>query len=269
MATAQLTAVPEPKYWHLRTVLLRAIDTEFSTGQVLPNERDLSARFGVARATLRQALDQLELEGRLVRRRGIGTLVAAPRVGVPVSRREEGWPGSSRDQSWRAVDCTSAGASEQLARALGIAVGELVHTVRRIRVAQGQIVATESLHVPDSTLKLLPAIRLSAGGGTAGAAQAESDDQARSVLRRLERLGVDGDSRSVELGVAEAEEAALLERPPGTPVLVVTTQYAAAGRLAAVGTSTYRADTCRLTFGETGLVEVTPVAAVPAARTAS
>ncbi|MDH6137598.1 DNA-binding GntR family transcriptional regulator [Kitasatospora sp. MAA4] len=271
MATAQLAAVPEPKYWHLRTVLLRAIDNEFSTGQVLPNERDLSARFGVARATLRQALDQLELEGRLVRRRGIGTLVAAPRVGVPVSRREEGWPGSSgRDQAWRAVDCTSAGASEQLARALGIPAGEIVHTVRRVRVVQGQIVATESLHVPESTLKLLPAIRLSAGAAQAGAAQGEGgDDQARSVLRRLERLGVDGESRSVELGVAEAEEAALLERPPGTPVLVVTTQYAAGGRLAALGTSTYRADTCKLTFGETGLVEVTPVPAVPAARTAS
>lgn len=76
------------------------------------------------------------------------------------------------------------------------------------------------------------------------------------MLRRLERLTMDGESRAVELGVAEAEEAALLQRPPGTPVLVVTTQFAAGGRLAALAVSTYRADTCRLTFGETGLVEV-------------
>ncbi|WP_344442740.1 GntR family transcriptional regulator [Kitasatospora nipponensis] len=263
MGTAQLTAVPEPKYWHLRSVLLRAIDSEFSTGQVIPNERDLAARFGVARATLRQALDQLELEGRLVRRRGIGTLVAAPRVGVPVSRREEGWPGGTREQVWQNIDCTSAPASEQLAKALGIQAGETVHTVRRVRVTQGQTVATESLHVPDATVAQVPAIRLS------GAA-AEGDDQARSLMRRLERLTVDGESRAVELGVAEAEEAALLQRPPGTPVLVVTTQYASAGRLAALGVSTYRADTCRLTFGETGLVEVTPVAAATptATRTA-
>lgn len=265
MGTAQLTAVPEPKYWHLRTVLLRAIDTEFSTGEVIPNERELSARFGVARATLRQALDQLELEGRLVRRRGIGTLVAAPRVGVPVSRREEGWPGGSRDQAWRSVDCASAPASEQLAKALGIEVGETVHTVRRLRVAQGQIVATESLHVPDSVVSKVPAIRISGTSTTAG----ENDDRGRSVLRRLERIGVDGESRAVELGVAEADVAALLERPPGTPVLVVTTQYASGGRLTALAVSTYRADTCKLTFGETGLVEVTPVAAAAAARTAS
>ncbi|MFJ3792130.1 GntR family transcriptional regulator [Kitasatospora sp. NPDC090091] len=254
--TGQLSTVPEPKYWHLRTVLLRAIETEFTTGQILPNERELSARFGVARATLRQALDQLELEGRLVRRRGIGTLIAAPRVGVPVNRHEEGWPGTARSQSWRIVDCTTAPATPQLAKALGVAEGATVHTVRRVRMVQGQNMATESLHVPAAALPHLPGFR------------AESD-RARSVLRQLERLEVDGESRSVELGVAEAGEAALLERPPGTPVLVMTTQYAAAGRLVAIAVSTYRADTCKLTFGETGLVEVTPVAASSEVRSAS
>ncbi|TQF01481.1 GntR family transcriptional regulator [Kitasatospora acidiphila] len=267
MGTAQLAAVPEPKYWHLRTVLLRAITSEFATGEVIPNERELAARFGVARATLRQALDQLELEGRLVRRRGIGTLVAAPRVGVPVSRRDEGWPGGNREQVWQTVGCTVAPAGERLAGALGVPAGETVHSVRRIRVAQGQIVATEALHVADSALPALPEIRLSGAGEEAAEGAADGEEQGRAVLRRLERLTVDGESRAVELGVAEADEAALLQRPPGTPVLVVTTQYAAAGRLAALAVSTYRADTCRLTFGETGLVEVTPVPA--AVRSAS
>ncbi|MEV4559550.1 GntR family transcriptional regulator [Kitasatospora sp. NPDC049285] len=223
------------------------MDTEFSTGQVLPNERELSARFGVARATLRQALDQLELEGRLVRRRGIGTLIAAPRVGVPVNGRDAGWPGAARSTAWRVVDCTTAPASAALARTLGVAEGEQVHTVRRLRIVQGVTVAAESLHVPAVALPHL-------------AAFAEENDRARGVLRQLERIGVDGESRSVELGVAEAEEAALLERPPGTPVLVVTTQYATAGRLAAVAVSTYRADTCKLTFGESGTVEVATTA---------
>ncbi|MER8185942.1 GntR family transcriptional regulator [Kitasatospora sp. NPDC094015] len=264
MAQGQLAAVPEPKYWHLRTVLLRTIDAEFSTGQILPNERELAARFGVARATLRQALDQLELEGRLVRRRGIGTLIAAPRVGVPVNSREEGWPGTARTQAWRVIDCVSAPARAQLATALGIAEGATVHTVRRVRMVQGVAVATESLHVPDAAVPRLPAMPHLVGGSASGEA-----DRARTVLRQLERLGVDGESRSVELGVAEAEQASLLERPPGTPVLVVTTQYAAGGRLVALAVSTYRADTCKLTFGETGLVEVTPVQSGSPVRSAS
>ncbi|RKE23069.1 GntR family transcriptional regulator [Streptomyces sp. TLI_171] len=255
MGQGTLTATAEPKYWHLRTVLLRTMDAEFSTGQVLPNERDLSARFGVARATLRQALDQLELEGRLVRRRGIGTLIAAPRVGIPVTDREAaGRTGATRSQDWKVVDCTTGPASAALARTLGLAEGEQVHTVRRLRTVQGVTVAAESLHVPSAALPHLAVV-------------VDGTDRARGVLRQLDRLGIDGESRSVELGVAEAAEAALLERPPGTPVLVVTTQYATAGRLAAVAVSTYRADTCKLTFGESGVVQV--ATAVPAAAVAT
>ena len=255
MGQGTLTAVAEPKYWHLRTVLLRTMDAEFSTGQVMPNERELSARFGVARATLRQALDQLEMEGRLVRRRGIGTLVAAPRVGVPVGDREAGRAGAARGQEWKVVDCTTVAASAALARTLGVAEGEQVHTVRRLRIVQGVTVAVESLHVPAAGLPHLAVV-------------VDESDRARGVLRQLERLGVDGESRSVELGVAESAEAGLLERPPGTPVLVVTTQYATSGRLAAVGVATYRADTCKLTFGESGaavqVATATPVAATAA-----
>ncbi|WP_377273921.1 GntR family transcriptional regulator [Peterkaempfera sp. SMS 1(5)a] len=247
MGTTEREAAPEPKYWHLRTVLVRTIDGEFSTGQVIPNERELAARFGVARATLRQALDQLELEGRLVRRRGIGTLVAAPRTAVPVSPADEGWPGTARDAAWRIVDCTTAPPSARLAEALGVPADENVHTVRRVRVTAGQVVGTEALHVPDSTVPHLPGF-------------AAETDRGRSVLRQLQRLELSGQSRAVELGVAEAEEARLLERPPGSPVLVVTTPYATSdGRTAALAVSTYRADTCRLTFGETGLVEVDEV----------
>lgn len=253
--TGQLAAVPEPKYWHLRTVLLRAIDTEFSTGQVLPNEREL----GPLRRGPRDPAPG-------PRPAGAGGPAGPPpwhrhpdrrpRVGVPVSRREEGWPGTARTHAWRTVDCTSAPAAASLAQELGIPEGEIVHTVRRVRTVQGQTVATESLHVPSSALPHLPGFRA-------------ENDRARSVLRHLERLEVDGESRAVELGVAEADQAALLERPPGTPVLVVTSQYAAGGRLVALAVSTYRADTCKLTFGETGLVEVTPVTAGAAVATAS
>lgn len=255
------TTAPEPKYWHLRTVLVRALDSEFNTGEVLPNERDLSARFGVARATLRQALDQLELEGRLVRRRGIGTLVAAPRMGVPVGDAADSGPGAGRD-SWRIVDAESAPAPAAVCAALGIDADEAVHTVRRLRLMLGQVIGAETLYVPEAVVPHVPAI-------FAKSSIADSS-RARSVLRQLARLELDDESRSVELGVAEEEQARLLERPPGTPVLVLTTRYRAEGGTAAIAVSTYRADMCRLTFGASGIVDVTPAAAAPAeVRTAS
>ena len=264
-AAAAAAAAPEPKYWHLRTVLVRALDSEFEAGEVLPNERDLSARFGVARATLRQALDQLELEGRLVRRRGIGTLVAAPRMGVPVAEAAEGRPGTGRDV-WRIVDSTSAPAPAAVAAALGVPADEAVHTVRRLRMMHGQAIGTETLYVPDAVVPYVP-------GGVfmkhSVKPSIADSSRARSVLRQLQRLELDGESRAVELGVAEEEQARLLERPPGIPVLVLTTRYQAQGRTAAVAVSTYRADTCRLTFGASGVVDVAPAAAATEVRTAS
>ncbi|MCW7943940.1 GntR family transcriptional regulator [Streptomyces hygroscopicus] len=244
MGTTQLESVPEPKYWHLKTVLTEALDSEFSVGEILPNERDLAARFGVARATLRQALEQLELEGRLQRRRGVGTTVAPPRVGVAVGSEQHTWPGAPGD-AWQPVDCTAAVPPAAVAGFLDAAQDEQVHTVRRSRVTHGQPVAAELLYIPESSAPDLSAIDAPSGAA-----------RARAVLRELQRLGLEGREQAVELGSASAEDAKELDRLPGAPVLVVTTRFFAEGRTAAVSVATYRADTCRLTFGDSGGVEI-------------
>ncbi|MFI6335274.1 GntR family transcriptional regulator [Streptomyces sp. NPDC050535] len=244
MGTQQLEAVPEPKYWHLKTVLTEALDSEFSVGEVLPNERDLAARFGVARATLRQALEQLELEGRLQRRRGVGTTVAPPRVGVAVGSEQRVWPGAVGD-AWQPVDCTVAVPPTGVVGILESAEDEQVHMVRRSRVTHGQPVAAELLYIPASSVPDLSAIDAPSGAA-----------RARAVLRELQRLDLDSQDSAVELGSARADDAKELDRLPGAPVLVVTTRFFAGGRTAAVSVATYRADTCRLTFGDSGGVEI-------------
>ncbi|MFC5723418.1 GntR family transcriptional regulator [Streptomyces gamaensis] len=240
MGITQPETVPEPKYWHLKTVLSEALDSEFAVGEILPNERELAARFGVARATLRQALEQLELEGRLQRRRGVGTTVAPPRTVVAVGDGERSWPGGG-PEIWQPVDSAEAQPPHAVARALGVPSDDPVHVVRRIRRSHGQPVAAELLYVPAATLPATAAL-----GTLAGAARA------RAVLRELQRLPLDGQDRSVELGSARADDAKKLDRLPGAPVLLVTTRYFAGGGTAAVSVATYRADTCRLTFGDTG-----------------
>ncbi|MET9594674.1 GntR family transcriptional regulator [Streptomyces sp. NPDC006516] len=245
MGTTQLESVQEPKYWHLKTVLSEALDSDFAVGEVLPNERELAARFGVARATLRQALEQLELEGRLQRRRGVGTTVAPPRVGVAVATAQHGWAGGESDEAWQPVECVSATAPASVAAVLDVGADELVHVVRRIRVSHGQAVAAELLYVPAASVPELSAIDAPSGPA-----------RARSVMRELHRRGLEGQDRSVELGSARADDAKELDRLPGAPVLVVTTRYFAAAGTAAVSVATYRADTCRLTFGDSGALEI-------------
>ena len=80
--------------------------------------------------------------------------------------------------------------------------------------------------------------------------------RARAVLRELQRLDLENQDRAVELGSARADDAKDLDRLPGAPVLVVTTRFFAEGRTAALSVATYRADTCRLTFGDSPDVEI-------------
>ncbi|MGW6457362.1 GntR family transcriptional regulator [Streptomyces sp. NPDC055078] len=244
MGTTQLESVPEPKYWHLKTVISEALDADFAVGEILPNERDLAARFGVARATLRQALEQLELEGRLQRRRGVGTTVAPPRVGVDVSTTQHAWPGSAQD-AWQTFDCAKAVPPTGVVRMLESADGDATYTLRRLRVTHGQPVAAELLYIPAASVPDLSAIDVTSGPA-----------RARAVLRELQRLDLDGQDRAVELGSARADDAKELDRLPGAPVLLVTTRYFSRGRTAAVSIATYRADTCRLTFGASGDVRI-------------
>ncbi|PBC86688.1 transcriptional regulator, GntR family [Streptomyces sp. 2224.1] len=243
MGTTQLETVPEPKYWHLKTVLSEALDSEFTVGEILPNERELAARFGVARATLRQALEQLELEGRLQRRRGVGTTVAPPRIGVAVDPVRHTWPGAPGDD-WQPLDAVESDTvPAAVAGLLATAPGDPVHIVRRSRVTHGRPVAAELLYVPAAALpECAPADSL------------DAPDRARAVLHALQTLELDAQDRTVELGSARAEDARQLDRLPGAPVLLVTTRYVSGGRTTAVAVSTYRADTCRLTFGESDAV---------------
>lgn len=239
MGAMQSEQLIEPKHRQLKSVLSEALDSEFAVGQVLPNERELAARFGVARATLRQALEQLELEGRLQRRRGVGTTVAPPRVGVDVTSAEQLWPGGAGD-AWTVTDCATGVPPARIARLLGTGEDARVEIVHRALVTDDQPVATEQLYIP------------SASGSAAGTPGGEGAARGLQILDRLHRLDLGGVDRSVELGSATDEEARQLGRLPGAPVLVVTSEYSAAADApaAAVSVATFRADTCRLTFGK-------------------
>ena len=57
---------------------------EYKNGKMLPNEMDLSKQLGVSRSTIRQALNKLVFEGLLVRKKGVGTVIADKAVNLKV-----------------------------------------------------------------------------------------------------------------------------------------------------------------------------------------
>ncbi len=69
----------QPLYASLAGVLSRDIhEGKYSTGSILPSEKELTERYGVSRQTVRQALRLVREEGLISSHPGIGTTVRAP-----------------------------------------------------------------------------------------------------------------------------------------------------------------------------------------------
>jgi GntR family transcriptional regulator len=143
---------PVPKYSQLREILLDLVETELDADQSIPSERELSARFGLSRMTVRQSVDHLVSEGRLYRVQGKGTFVARPKIEMPLrlasftqDMRARGLEPGSRD-----LDRRTDSASAHLARALQIAPGDPVHVIERLRTADGIPMAVERSHIPEA-----------------------------------------------------------------------------------------------------------------------
>jgi GntR family transcriptional regulator len=61
-----------------RQYLLDLIDSgTYAPGEQLPSENELAAQLGISRPTLREALRDLESEGAVVRKHGVGTFITA------------------------------------------------------------------------------------------------------------------------------------------------------------------------------------------------
>ncbi|KGT85968.1 GntR family transcriptional regulator, partial [Erwinia typographi] len=64
---------PRKAYLSARQALLNLLNTEFSEGDQIPAERDLSILLGISRMTLRKITDELVISGMLERRGNQGT----------------------------------------------------------------------------------------------------------------------------------------------------------------------------------------------------
>ena len=123
---------------------------DMQVGDRLPGERELAERWGVARMTLRAAVDHLVTEGLLERRHGSGTYVV-PRPLVRVlgltsfsqDMRERGLvPGS------RLLAFGTEPADASLAAQLHIEVGEPLFNFTRLRLGSGEAMAVETTWIP-------------------------------------------------------------------------------------------------------------------------
>lgn len=129
---------------------LRELITATSIGAKIPGERELSDRWGVARMTLRRAVGSLVAEGIVERRHGSGTYVT-PQPFV----RLLGLTSFSQDMrdrglvpSSRLLAFTTMPADESIGSQLRIPLGDPVVSFTRLRFANGDPMAVETVWVP-------------------------------------------------------------------------------------------------------------------------
>jgi GntR family transcriptional regulator len=144
---------------------LRTLIAEREPGDLLPSETELCRRFGVSRMTARHAVQTLEREHLLHRRRGKGTFVSPrpiPRLlGSPLSFTES-MERRGLEVSSRIIEARRGPPSEADVKALEIAADATVGILERIRYADGVPMAIERAVLSPSCREVLDTI----GGGS-------------------------------------------------------------------------------------------------------
>jgi len=119
----------------------------YEPGQKLPSQVELASQLGVSRATLREALHDLEREGVISVRHGVGTFVASScqhRIEGGLERLESILKLASqqdRTPSYRELEVKELPVTGDVAERLGVAPGALATFVRRTIVIDHQTVA--------------------------------------------------------------------------------------------------------------------------------
>ena len=138
----------QPKYEKLREQLVRHL-AGLPQGSRFSTERELCRIYEVSRATVRQALQRLEAEQRIYRRRGKGTFVARPKIEqiLELTSHTEDMKARGIVPGSRLIDVRRIEASAEVAAMLGLDAASEVLRIERVRLGDGEPIALEVVFV--------------------------------------------------------------------------------------------------------------------------
>ena len=241
-ATLDLNRSAVSRYIQLATLFRRRIEQGlWKTGQQIPTVDDLAAECGVARATIRQALDQVEKEGLIERFRAKGTFVRQPPQDRLWCEVETDWSGLLRSRDGAEIEILADESGRDGASipvSIGpTSVGRLAARYRHLRRRHsrgGQPFLLADVYLDE---RLSPKVT-------------EADLRSKTALKLV--AGIPGvriaDARqTLTIGAADVETAAALRLPLNAPVAFVhRAAVDAGGVLILVADGIYRGDVVRL-----------------------
>ena len=228
-----MTTMRVPKYYAVKGELLQLIEGA-AVGTVLPTERELAERFGTSRTTVRQAIAELVVEGRLERTQGSGTYVSEPKLIQlrQLSSFTEDIGERRTDARSEVLDISRVGADAEVARALGLTEGSKVLRIERLRIISDEPIAHEVAYLNGSFPRIA----------------AELARRGSLYLTLSQAYGVDLAAAEdvVETALASPVEAQLLGVDTGLPMLLIKrTAHDRAGQALEYTRSVFRGDRFR------------------------
>lgn len=142
---------PIPVYYQLKQIILQKInDGEWLPGCAISSERELCNIFNVSRMTIRQALNELVVEGILYKEKGKGTFVSQPRVEqMDVMSFTDAATNKGLEAATEVKAFEIESPDLYVLEKLQLMELENVYYLQRVRKANNQIVAIEELYLPE------------------------------------------------------------------------------------------------------------------------
>lgn len=144
-------SLPIPLYYQLKELIIEHIDNgTYEEDQMIPTEFELIDKYELSRTTVRQALNELVSEGYLYRKKGVGTFVSNktlrdlqkkhlqnnPVYQIPHMIEKQG-----QITSTKFLEVKEEEASDEVAEALNISIGDKVWVMDRLRYANDTLVS--------------------------------------------------------------------------------------------------------------------------------
>lgn len=142
-----------PLYKKIKLDVTRALSRgEFDANEALPTERQLAERYRASVGTVRRAMDELVADHIVVRHQGRGTFLArfSPERMLNRFWRVFRKDGSREIPIVQTVSFQKEAASKEVADALAIAQGDLIHHIVNVLLLGGNPVLLDDVRVPDA-----------------------------------------------------------------------------------------------------------------------